>query len=225
MGKGKKLCSVLFVAGMLFGMTGCCITQEQANKAALKRFEERYGVDYEILYTEVIGDSREHRNEINIFVEDYMEEGEKARIKSWKEKGKAVSSDDFFGFVIRDDYEERVKKIAEEEYQNVKVYADFSYCIVRNDALTINSTLEDAYELGEKVFPDIDIVVVPDEGENAYQEKGERIANRLREENLQGSIEIYPVSEEDMEKIDRMNMFDCVDVWGENVYSGDSYID
>ena len=101
MGRGRKWCSILFVTSMLFGMTGCCITQAQANKAALKNFEDRYGVDYEILYTEVIGDSVEHRNEINIYVEDYMEEGERARIKVWKEKGKAESSDNFWGFVIR----------------------------------------------------------------------------------------------------------------------------
>ena len=91
--------------------------------------------------------------------------------------------------------------------------------------MTIDTTLEEAYELGEKVYPDIDIAVVPEEGEEAYQEKGERIANRLREENLQGSIGIYPVSEEVMEEIDRMNMFDCVDVRSKNIYFGDSYID
>lgn len=225
MGRGRKWCSILFVTSMFFGMTGCCITQAQANKAALKNFEDRYGVDYEILYTEVIGDSVEHRNEINIYVEDYMEEGERARIKVWKEKGKAESSDNFWGFVIRDDYEERVKKIVGEEYAEAKVYVDFFYCNFENDALTIDTTLEEAYELGEKVYPDIDIAVVPEEGEEAYQEKGERIANRLREENLQGSIGIYPVSEEVMEEIDRMNMFDCVDVRSKNIYFGDSYID
>lgn len=42
-------------------------------QSGIKNFEKGYGVDYEILYTEVSGDSVEYRNEISIYVEDYME--------------------------------------------------------------------------------------------------------------------------------------------------------
>lgn len=183
------------------------MTKQEANQDALKKFEEKYGftdADYEVLYTERITDSVEKRDEINVYVPAYMDEGEKAKIYSWVEDGKALSEDNMFGYLIRDSYAKKVKDAIEPEFGEAKVYIRFSQASF-HDALGKDATLEDAYEQGEKMIAGIEIAVVFADGKEAFAEKGEKVCSDLKNANLKGTVHLRSVTKEIFEKMDRTN--------------------
>ena len=52
--------------------------REERREQSLECFAKKYDLDYEVTYTELIGDSPELRDEIHVYVASYMEEGESA---------------------------------------------------------------------------------------------------------------------------------------------------
>lgn len=213
----------------MIGMTGC-MSKDMANHLALKKFEEKYGVDCEVIYKEEIGDSVEKRDEIHVYVEGMMEEGESAIIYSWIEDGEAVSRDSLFGYIIREDYEEAVKDVAEEQFTDAKVYADFSNRSF-DDVLVQGSTLEDAYKVEQKVIPYIDIIVVSEDDKDVFASKGDKICSALKEAQLFGTINIFALPREVYNQMNRMEYHDTVSLSGykqddgkiSEVYSGNSF--
>lgn len=215
----KKRC---WIAGALIlsmiGVTGC-MSKDMANQLALKKFEEKYGVDYEVIYKEEIGDSVEKRDEIHVYVEGMMEEGESAIIYSWVEDGEAVSRDSLFGYIIREDYEEAVKAAVEQQFTDVKVYVDFADRSF-DDVLVQGSTLEDAYAVGQKVVPYIDIIVVSEDDEDIFASKGDEICSALKDAQLFGTINIFALPRDVYEQMNRMEYHDTVSLSGYKQYDG-----
>ena len=206
------------------------MSKGKANQVALEKFEQKYGVDYEVTYIEQIGDSIENRDEIHVYVEEFMEEGESAIIYSWVEDGEAMSEDSLFGYILREEYENAVKKVVEQQFDDVKVYADFSNGSF-DDALVQGSTLEDAYEVGEKVIPYIDIIVVSEDDKDVFTSKGDEICNALNKAQLYGTVHIFELPRDVYEQMNRMEYHDTVSLSGyeqddgklSEVYRGKSF--
>ena len=205
-----------WIAGALIlsmiGVTGC-MSKGKANQVALEKFEQKYGVDYEVTYIEQIGDSVENRDEIHVYVEEFMEEGESAIIYSWVEDGEAMSDDGLFGYIIREDYENAVKKVAEKQFTDVKVYVDF-VSLSFDDKLVQGSVLEDAYDAGEKMISSIDIIVVSEDDKDVFTSKGDEICNALKEVQLYGTVHIFALPRDVYEQMNRMEYHDTVSLSG-----------
>lgn len=208
----KKIRLVLLLGICMMGVTGC-MSKKEVDRRALEKFQEKYGVDCEVIYNEVIDDSVENRDEIHVYVDKWMEDGETAVIYSWKEDGKAVSQDNLFGFIIREDYENRVKELAKEQFSDAKSYIGFVSASFP-DELTQENTLEDAYSAGEKMITYIDVLVVSEDEKETFAEKGERFCSALTEAGLYGNVKIYALSEEAYEQAGRMNYDDIISVNG-----------
>lgn len=203
------------VALIMVGGTGC-MSKKEVNEQAIKKFEEKYGVNYEILYTETIGDSVENRDEIRVYVDSLMDEGESATIYSWEENGKAKSSDNLFGYIIREDYENAIKEIAQTEFSDVKVYTYFVSSSFDN-SLGKNATLEDAYTVGEKMISYIWIVIRTDKTEEEFGNSADRISELLNANKLYGTITYCAVTDiDEFEEITRMNFQDKIDVFAKD---------
>ncbi|MGN0341242.1 MAG: hypothetical protein ACI4DO_00450 [Roseburia sp.] len=193
---------------------GGCMSKNEVNRQALEKFEEKYGVDYEVLYTEHIGDSVENRDEIHVYVKSLMEEGESAVILSWEEKGEAKSLDNLFGYIIREDYEQSVKDVVNTQFADAKVYVSSMGSSSFDDSLGMDSTLEDAYAVGEKVIPFVSVVVYTDKSEEEFQNCADEIAQTLKDDQLYAAITYYAVTDQNgFENIDRMNCMDMVDMF------------
>ena len=215
-GKMKRRIGILTTLALIMvGGTGC-MSKKEVNEQAIKKFEEKYGVDYEILYTETIGDSIENRDEIRVYVDSLMDEGESATIYSWEENGKVKSSDNLFGYIIREDYENAIKEIAQTEFPDVKVYTYFVSSFFDN-SLGKNATLEDAYTVGEKMISYIWIVIRTDQTEEEFGNSADRICELLNANKLYGAITYCAVTDiDEFEEITRMNFQDKIDVFAKD---------
>lgn len=215
-GQMKRRIRILTTLALIMvGGTGC-MSKKEVNEQAIKKFEEKYGVNYEILYTETIGDSVENRDEIRVYVDSLMDEGESATIYSWEENGKAKSSDNLFGYIIREDYENAIKEIAQTEFSDVKVYTYFVSSSFDN-SLGKNATLEDAYTVGEKMISYIWIVIRTDKTEEEFGNSADRISKLLNANKLYGTITYCVVTDiDEFEEITRMNFQDKIDVFAKD---------
>lgn len=108
-----------------------------------------------------------------------MDEGESATIYSREEKGKAKSSDNLFGYIIREDYENAIKEIAQTEFPDVKVYVRFDSSSF-DDSLRMDSTLEDAYATGEKLLGSIWVLVNTEESQEDFMHSADKISEILK---------------------------------------------
>lgn len=215
-GKMKRRIGILITLVVIMVAGTGCMSKKEVNEQAIRKFEEKYGVDYEILYTETIGDSVENRDEIRVFVDSLMDEGESATIYSWEEKGKAKSSDNLFGYIIREDYENAIKEIAQTEFPDVKVYTYFVSSSFDN-SLGKNATLEDAYAVGEKMISYIWLVIHTDKPEEEFGNSADRICELLNANKLYGAITYCAVTDIDVfEEITRMNFKDKVDIFAKD---------
>ncbi len=211
--KKKRRIRLMVLLGLsMIGVTGC-MSKKEADRAAVEKFKEKYGVDCEIVYNEVIDDSVENRDEIHVYVDKWMEKGETAVIYSWKEKEKAVSEDNLFGFIIREDYEKAAREAVTCQFSDAKVYVSYVSSAF-SDTLTRESTLEDAYSAGEKMITYMDIIVVSQEEKEVFEQKAESVCDELKEAKLYGNVRIYAVSEEAYERMDRMNYDETIQVNG-----------
>lgn len=224
----RKRMQQIGMAGIcMIGVTGCMMSKREIDQKAVEMFKEKYGVDCEVIYTDIIDDSIENRDEVHVYVEEYMEEGETAIIYSRMKDGKVVASDDLFGFIIREDYEDAVREVAEQEFEHVKVFVDYVGASFDN-ALTAESTLEDAYAAGEKVTTRIKIMVLPEHEKEEFDRKGELVCAELKKAQLNGRVQFYEVSEEIFHQVTRVDSDEKVrrDVDGINVfkfYTGKSW--
>ena len=200
--KKKRIVPMLGI--IVMGVSGC-MSKQEVDQKALEKFEEKYGLDYEVVYNEVIDDSLENRDEIHVYVAPYMEEGESAIIYSWEEDNKAVSEDNLFGYIIRDEYEQSIMDIVGEKFPQAKIFSSFGAASCFDDSLTQYSTIEDAYELGENMVSDAYIYVVTDEEQEEFDQNCDWIGRQIQEQNYQLYYEIYPISQEDFDRITRVN--------------------
>ena len=215
-GKMKRRIGILITLVVIMVAGTGCMSKKEVNEQAIRKFEEKYGVDYEILYTETIGDSVENRDEIRVYVDSLMDEGESATIYSWEEKEKAKSSDNLFGYIIREDYENAIKEIAQTEFPDVKVYTYFVSSSFDN-SLGKNATLEDAYAVGEKMISYIWLVIHTDKPEEEFGNSADRICELLNANKLYGAITYCAVTDIDVfEEITRMNFKDKVDIFAKD---------
>ena len=215
-GKMKRRIGILITLVVIMVAGTGCMSKKEVNEQAIRKFEEKYGVDYEILYTETIGDSVENRDEIRVYVDSLMDEGESATIYSWEEKGKAKSSDNLFGYIIREDYENAIKEIVQTEFPDVKVYTYFVSSSFDN-SLGKNATLEDAYAVGEKMISYIWLVIHTDKPEEEFGNSADRICELLNANKLYGAITYCAVTDiDEFEEITRMNFQDNIDVFAKD---------
>lgn len=207
------LISSIFIMLLLTG----CMTKSKADKIALKKFEDKYGLEYKVKYkvkyTENISDSIENRNEIHVYVPSLMDDYESAIIYSWIEKGKAISSDNLFEYVIREEFEKNITKIGNAKFGNIKAYTTFVSTSF-NNSLDLNSTLEDAYDVGEKMIASTCVVVLTDLSEVEFQKIADEVAEELKSIKHFSSITFYPVCNTDeFNSITRENCQDKVDLF------------
>lgn len=211
--KKKLLISVLTF--FLMGVMGC-MSKEELNEKAIEKFNEKYNTTCEVKYTENINDSNEKRDEIHVYVPKYMDEGETAIIYSWEENGDAVSEDNFFGYIIREDYEKSLSEILSTEFDEVKVYVDFGTSAL-NDSLTEKSSLSDAYETGEKMISHAYIVVRTDLSETDFVNATDIISKLEKTNNLNVTNIFYALSnDDDFAQITRSNIQDKVDLFAKD---------
>lgn len=208
----KRIWLALLLGICAMGVTGC-MSKKEVDRQALEKFKEKYATDCDVIYNEVIDDSVENRDEIHVYVDKWMEKGETAVIYSWKEGDKAVSEDNLFGFIIRKDYENRVKELAGQQFSEAKAYIGFVSATFP-DELTQDNTLEDAYSAGEKMITYMDILVVSKDDKETFSQKGEKFCSALAEAGLYGSVKIYALSEEAYKQAERMNYEDTISVNG-----------
>lgn len=205
---------------VVIGLTGCGMSRGQVDKIALRNFEKKYGVDCEVRCIEKITDSVEHRDEIHVYVPELMEEYESAIIYSWKDDNVAVSSDNLFEFVVRDEVESAFTEICDKYFESIKAYTTFVSSSFDN-SLGLTSTLEDAYNVDEKMIASTYVIVYTGLSEFEFQQYADRVADELKSENIFSSITFYPVSNlDEFDSITRENCQDKVDL-----FSRDSVVD
>ena len=100
--------------------------REERREQSLECFAKKYDLDYEVTYTELIGDSPELRDEIHVYVASYMEEGESAVIYSYEQDEKVITEDNLFGYIIRAEYEDTILQVVNTYFDDAKVYSTFA---------------------------------------------------------------------------------------------------
>ena len=205
--------------------------REERREQSLECFAKKYDLDYEVTYTELIGDSPELRDEIHVYVASYMEEGESAVIYSYEQDEEVITEDNLFRYIIRAEYEDTILQVVNTYFDDAKVYSTFASSSF-DASLGKNKTLQDAYDLGEKMLANISVIVRTDADETAFKKSMDEISEILKSKKRFGMIHGYAVTDaSEYEDINRMNFQRKVNVFAEhanvkmpyNVYNTKSY--
>ncbi|WP_238917774.1 hypothetical protein [Clostridium sp. YIM B02555] len=116
------------------------------------------------------------------------------------EDGKYYICDNYVSLLVRDEYKNRIKKIAEEFFPQCKVDVAFSSFSFPNK-FGINTKLQDIIDAGSdvKYDPTVYIMVAPTLGSvEKFNEKADLFVQEMAKNRLQGSPLIYYLKEDNL---------------------------
>lgn len=134
----------------------------------------------------------------------YPKKGTRAdrfEVRGSKTKRGYEFSDGYFGIYIKPKYEELLSSFVREVYKDFKLYVDFDEG-VWSERLNKNSKIEDIYHPNEIFFSDTVIFVSESSTNEIRDEEGiRRIAEKMRDHKMVGSVSLYVVFDEKFNSI------------------------
>ena len=185
-------------------------------KEALKYLNEKYGREFEARTYEV-ADYLSGTNRIHCYTEGMDIENEHIEVYVAEKEGENVYRDNYFSYHVRPQAEEYIRDMVESEFTEVKVFRNNEYEAFP-DELTGESTLDDLYRVKEDYWMDLKVYVNGDPAMAAYEyeEKMQRIEQKLLESNHRYTIYIFVVNEEIYQSMERYKQEDFFRFFAQN---------
>ena len=213
-GKLHRLLIGAVVLAMLFFVEGCAGMDQLQHQLEqvfsdnrdiyLAHMEEKYGVPFlPISYT---SSSPVVKEEFRCYAEGTDRERDYVRVFRTEENGEEVFLDDYFGILIRDEYQCRVQAICEETVGASKGYVYRYTASFFDNSLTAENTIDDAIAMGEAINASkyIFFEVTPG-SETAFEAACDQICDRLAQSKLPGMVKFVGLAEGELEQITEEN--------------------
>ena len=119
-----------------------------------------------------------------------------------EENGEEVMYDDYFGILIRDEYEKRVQDLCTETVGEAKVYINQFEVSYFSNELTKENTIDDAVAMGQSIsaFKYIFFEVMPGE-EEAFYDACEYMCGVMKEKCFTGSVNFLGLAKGELQNI------------------------
>lgn len=202
------ICAILFA--LLFFTEGCVDVnqlQEKVEKTVsdntdifLTHMEEKYDVPFlPVSYTSggvVVNE------EFRCYAEGTDRERDYVSVFRREENGEDVFYDDYFGVLIRDEYQNRVQKLCEDVVGESKAYVYRYSASFFDNTLTAENTIDDAIAMGDLIRASKYIFFEVKAGdEEAFKADCDRIARSLAQGSLTGMVKFIGLAEGQLEQI------------------------
>eukprot|EP00831_Metopus_contortus_P031832 TRINITY_DN2586_c0_g1_i1.p2 TRINITY_DN2586_c0_g1~~TRINITY_DN2586_c0_g1_i1.p2 ORF type:complete len:254 (+),score=40.59 TRINITY_DN2586_c0_g1_i1:525-1286(+) len=170
----KRIISIICTFILITGMGGCMNEEEKDNKKIKEQeangpeeikdqiigfLEKKYGKEFVPLSLE-IDRWPYHWDDLSAYPKGGDKEKDSFCAYRQEKDGKYVFSDTYFGLIVHDEYEQKVKEIANKYFPQNKTMVIFGSDIFPNE-LGINSTLKDLIDMNVNYDPKLEVVVVP----------------------------------------------------------------
>ncbi len=155
-------------------------------KDMIAHLEKKYGEKFIPLY--FLAESGWDR--MTFYKEGTNPKTDYAYIYREKEHGKVVYRDNYFGLIIREEYENLVKKEVEKVYGECKVYSEFS-ADVFSEKMNKDNSYKDAIKNGEYLRTSMKIYIKAGKEELILEKKADILRNNLEKNNLNGMYTLY----------------------------------
>lgn len=199
----KNLTIGVIITAILFIMGGCAEMNELENRfeqgiedkkdILLAHMEEKYGVTFLPLSHSVGG--LVTNEEFRCYAEGTDPERDYVSVFVREENGEEVIVDDYFGIMIRDEYQKRVEKISDAVAGDSKAFL-YRYSVSFFDnTLAEGSTIDDAIAMEEPISASKYVFVeVAPGSETEFEDMCDMIAAKLEKANLPGVVLFYGVA-------------------------------
>ncbi|MBS5914248.1 MAG: hypothetical protein E7L01_26920 [Paenibacillus macerans] len=196
---------LVMLAGMIItlGVSGCMSKKQDPDAIKdkmLAYLEEKYGEEFSPLSFESSGFAYSYDT-----LWAYPKNGTKEdRFEVWgsrTEDGSYGMSDGYFGIYIKPKYEEVLSGFVSEIYKDFKLFTGFEEGVMA-DRLNKNTKIEEIYAPDELFFSDTVIFVNEDSTKGISDEEGiRRIAEKMKEHKMVGSVRLYVVFNDKFDSI------------------------
>ena len=203
----------LLIIVLMMGVSGCMFGSEtkleQTKSEILNHMKEKYGVDFLPISLATRGIDVSY-DEFRCYVEGTNKETDFITVCR-KGTGKDVYyEDNYFGLLVREEYESRIAKVCKMEFENISVFSKFRKMYF-NDDLGVDSSLDDAFAIGERMSTFTEIFIeVRDLTDAQIESKCKSVINSI-ENQYNISVKIYCLSPGHLKQINRSNFRDYLD--------------
>lgn len=195
----KKILSIILLTILLLCMCGCSINDESSSKSKEDLFVEQAEKHLKQKYPELeytLGDVQfgtmwdDPDDTIEVTIENGKYEGRTFQIRRYKSaEHNVVLEDDYFGYLVRDDFENLINKYAQKYFTNYQLSGDCSEYY--ENELTSKNTFEDLRK-SENFLGNITIAVKQTfSNDQEFEKKANEFINDYKQEGLHSSIIIY----------------------------------
>lgn len=175
----------------------------------LAQMEEKY--DTRFLPLSYTGSSVVVKEEFRCYAEGTDPERDYVRVFRCEEDGQTVYHDDYFGVLIRQEYQDRVRAVCQRYVGENKAYVYRYTSAYFDDSLTQEHTIDDAIAMGERIHAVKYVFFEVEPGSEAkFQESCDRIAEDLSQAGLPGTVKFIGLADGELEKIRDKDYLKCI---------------
>lgn len=198
------------VAAMLFFTEGCAGMNQLQNKldqaiadnkdVFLAQVEQKYDVNFVALsYT---GSSVVVKEEFRCYAEGSNPQRDYVRVFREEVNGETIFRDDYFGVLIRPEYEKRVGDIVNAQVGASKAFIYRYTAAFFDNSLTAEDTLDDAIAMGERIHASKYLFWEVEPGsEEQFRTHCDQIAQALSQAGLPGTVKFIGLAAGELENV------------------------
>lgn len=187
---------------------------------AIEHLEQKYGVEVTPFVYET-GDFMSSTDEVRFYGPSIDETCEHGTVYILKENGDVKYVDNYFGYLVREEYERIVTSMVCQEFKEAKVFA--YRCESLPDNFNNEDMLQEALDSGEQLYSSLRIFVEANQGltQEAFEEKCNALTEKMKKENIGDWFYFYQVGSNVVDKLTRANYMDYFDLMNPD---GEEYI-
>ena len=203
------------LAIIILSIMGGCANMEQLEQKfeqsavdqrdiLLAHMEEKYGVKF--LPISYAAEGYVTIEEFRCYAEGTDRERDYVSVFVREENGEEVIVDDYFGIMVREEYQNRVDAAADAVAGDARAYVHRYNVSFFDNALAEGSTLDDAIAMGEPINATKYIYLEADPGaEEAFEDTCDRIVEKLQNAGLPGIVIFYGLARGELQNITESN--------------------
>lgn len=208
----KGILAVVLAITILIGVSGCMkdsaktkkkYTPEGIKDTMIAYLEEKYGEEF-VPITLTPRNWAYDYDELSVYPKNGNEEEDYFYVRGTKmEDGSYIMQDGYFGVLIKDEYEAFMRSLVKEIYDEFKLYSMFGKLGVLPDRLNKDTKLSEIYDPNEYFSSSTNVFVKQLSAKGIDPKEAIRkIAEKMVENKLVGSIRIYIVFDDKYEDFD-----------------------
>jgi len=211
---GLTIILVVIAVLLMGGCAGMNNIQEKIDKGIqdnrdifLAHMEEKYDVTFLPISYSASGVVT--NEEFRCYAQGTDRERDYVSVFRREENGGEVIYDDYFGILVRDEYQKRVQDICDETIGESKAFVHRYSVSYFSNELTSEHTLDDAIAMGESITASKYVYFEVEPGtEEAFEAACDRVMEKLKDAKLTGFISFMGLTKGELANISEDNYLD-----------------